>query len=102
MKRIFGAALLLTMTFGAGYLVASWRWFAHPDSYELRKPVAVRVSGSEQGVLPRGSKLYYQSSAHGSVDFYVLVRLPIEEAKVNLKKVDTEVSRLTGTFDPDA
>ena len=90
------------VSFGAGYLYSVWN-FVYSDTYELQENIQLVANGEEQGVLPKGAELHYQSAAHNEVDFYVFVRLPQDKAMAITKKVKVDtyngVKRLRGGFE---
>lgn len=102
MSKAFGFLLVLVVSFVAGYLFSGWN-FVYSDTYELQESIPLLANGKEQGLLPKGTELHYQSSAHNEVDFYVFVKLPQEKAKVIAKKVDVDtyngIKRLRGGFE---
>ncbi len=88
MSKIIGKIFILLFVFVAGYLFASQR-FVYGDTWVLMEPIEI-MAGKEKGLLPKGAELHYQSMAHGEVDFYVFVRVPIEKAKKKTSKVEAD------------
>jgi len=99
---MIGGILALLISFGGGYLLAGWN-FVYSDTYILKEPITIMAGGSEAGVLPKGTELHYQSSAHNEVDFYVFVKLPLGKAKLKTEKVEVDtyfgINRLRGDFE---
>ncbi|MBN0989904.1 hypothetical protein [Amphritea pacifica] len=102
MSKAIWVILAIFISFGGGYLFASWN-FIYSDTYVLKEPIAIVADGTEAGVLPMGTELHYQSSAHNEVDFYVFVRVPLEKEKLKAEKIEVDtyngIKRLKGDFE---
>jgi hypothetical protein len=89
MPRLISIGVLfLLIGAGIGYVVAQYR-FGYPTPYELNGPLGI-VWGAEVGSLPRGTHMNYRSAEHGEVEFYVVVRVPQQEAQLLLKRLPTD------------
>lgn len=101
MIKAIGFIVALAISFGAGYLYSGWN-FVYSTIYELQEDIPIVANGKERGLLPKGTELHYQSSAHNEVDFYVFVKVPQEKAKAKTKKVEVDtyngIKRLRGDF----
>jgi hypothetical protein len=82
------AILCLLIGTGFGYLWAQHR-FDYPTTFELSRTMTI-VSGVEVGSLPRGTHMYYRSSEHDQLEFYVFVRLPLDQAQGLLNPIETD------------
>ena len=102
MIKALGILLALAVSFGAGYFYSGWS-FVYSETYELQESIPLVANGKEQGLLPKGTELHYQSSAHNEVDFYVFVKVPQEKAKAITKRVEVDtyngIKRLRGGFE---
>jgi len=100
--KILGLILAVLVSFGSGYITAGLS-FVYSDTYELKEAIPIVANGKGHGVLPKGSRLHYQSSAHNEVDFYVFVTVPFETSKIKTKKVEVDaykgIKRLRGDFE---
>jgi len=100
--KAIGFLIALAVSFGAGYFYSGLN-FVYSDTYELLESIPIVANGEEQGTLPKGTELHYQSSAHNEVDFYVFVRVSQEKAKSKTKKVEVDtyngIKRLRGDFE---
>lgn len=102
MGKAIGILSALLISFVGGYLFANWHFF-YEGIYVLNEPIPIVANGVETGLLPKGSELHYQSSAHNEVDYYVFVRIPLEKAKLKTDKIEADtyngIKRLRGDFE---
>jgi len=102
LTKVIGFIIALAVSFGAGYFYSGWN-FVYSDTYELQEDIPIVANGKEKGILPKGTELHYQSSAHNEVDFYVFVKVPQEKAEAKTKKVEVDtyggIKRLRGDFE---
>ncbi|AFU99836.2 hypothetical protein [Simiduia agarivorans] len=101
MWKTIGTLFLFILFFVSGYLVASWN-FVYGTTYVLTESIVLE-SGQAVGELPAGTELHYQSMAHGEIDYYVFVRMPLKKSMEIRKKVEVDtyngIKRLKGGFE---
>ncbi|GAB2188986.1 hypothetical protein MAH1_05930 [Sessilibacter sp. MAH1] len=99
--KVFVRLFVLILVFSIGYVTASWQ-FVNGSRFLLNEPIEIMVDG-ENGRLPKGTELHYQSMAHNEVDFYVFVRIPKEKAMLKTSRVNIDIEngikRLRGDFE---
>lgn len=101
MGKIIGIIFLLVVFFVSGYLVATWN-FVYGTTYVLTESIVLE-SGQAVGELPAGTELHYQSMAHGEIDYYVFVRMPMKKSMEIREKIEVDtyhgIKRLKGGFE---
>lgn len=66
--------LFSAISFGAGYWLATYK-ASNSRVYELKHTVSLQVSPDNEGVLPKGSKLYLYRKLPEITTYYVYVNL---------------------------
>ena len=90
MRLLLLLTAIVCLVFGAGfgYLLSEYHF---PRATAFEPSEALRISsGSEVGVLPRGTSMHYRSRDRDHVKFYVFVRVPIDQATLLIKPASTD------------
>jgi hypothetical protein len=85
MRALLALTAIICFVFGGGfgYLLSEYH-FPRAKADELTE--ALRVAwGTQIGLLPRGTQMHYRHRDRDFVEFYVFVRVPVEQATLVLK-----------------
>ena len=83
LRLIVTAIACLLVGAGFGYIVSEYQ-FSRADAYEPTRSLSI-TSGTEIGSLPRGTYMNYRNLEHGQVEFYIFVKVPLDQAKAILR-----------------
>jgi hypothetical protein len=87
--RLFVTAIACLLVGGGfGYLVSEYQ-FSRADVYQPTRSLSI-TSGTEIGSLPPGTYMNYRNLEHGEVEFYVFVKVPLDQAKAILKPATSD------------
>ena len=82
-RLILTATLCLLVGTGVGFFLSEYH-FGRAAAYEPTRSLNV-TSGTGSGVLPAGTYMSYRNAEHGEVEFYVFVRVPVEQMRAVLR-----------------
>jgi hypothetical protein len=99
MRALLAMTAIICFVFGSGfgYLLSEYH-FPRAKADELTE--ALRVAwGTQMGLLPRGTQMHYHGRDRDFAEFYVFVRIPVEQATLVLKAAATDRDSAHGHLD---
>ncbi len=81
---MFGVLFLCAITFALGAVWGKFN-FITSNAYTLQSPVNIE-SESGDGVLPKGTELYFHSAAHRQTTYFAYISVPDEVAGKYIKE----------------